>query len=109
MKTLLVVLLLSGAAAPQDNKQPITEISSSPEVSTCMNASNDIAQKECEKRDTARLFMLAGKPESALRVLCNTRVAIEAFRPYGSGDKFEESAAANSRCLQANGLEPKAK
>ena len=109
MKTLLVVLFFASAAAAQDAKQLITEISSLPEVSTCANASNDIAQKECEKRDTARLFMLAGKPDSALRLLCNTRVAIEAFRPYLGGEKPEDNAAANNRCLQANGLEPKTK
>jgi hypothetical protein len=34
---------------------------------------------ECQKRETARLFIILGKPEAALRVLCTTKVARDAF------------------------------
>ena len=34
---------------------------------------------ECQKRETARLFIILGKPEAALRVLCSTKVAKDAF------------------------------
>ncbi len=34
---------------------------------------------ECQKRETARLFVILGKPEAAMRVLCTTKVARDAF------------------------------
>jgi hypothetical protein len=34
---------------------------------------------ECQKRETARLFIILGKPEAALKVLCTTKVARDAF------------------------------
>jgi hypothetical protein len=34
---------------------------------------------ECQKRETARLFMVLGKSEAALRILCSTKVAKDAF------------------------------
>jgi hypothetical protein len=37
---------------------------------------------ECEKRDTARLFMVAGQREVALRILCSTRVVTGAYGIY---------------------------
>ena len=39
---------------------------------------------ECQKRDTARLFLVAGKPNAALRLLCDTQSARVAF-----GDDYE--------------------
>jgi hypothetical protein len=38
---------------------------------------------ECQKRETARLFIILGKPEAALRVLCSTKVAKDAFGTAG--------------------------
>ena len=34
---------------------------------------------ECQKRETARLFIALGKPEAAMRILCTTKVARDAF------------------------------
>lgn len=71
-----------------------------------INASDGGGQKECEKRDTALLFLLVGQKEPALRILCNTRVALEVYRPGGAlgTDKFEDNVAANKRCLDAVGI-----
>jgi hypothetical protein len=37
------------------------------------------AISECQKRETARLFIILGKPEAAVKVLCTTKVARDAF------------------------------
>jgi hypothetical protein len=67
------------------------------------------AISECQKRETARLFIILGKPEAALRILCNTKAAIEVFRPTGplGSDKYEDNAAGNKRCLETVGVDPK--
>jgi hypothetical protein len=71
-----------------------------------INASDGNGQKECEKRDTALLFLLAGQKEPALRILCNTHVALEVFRPNGplGTDKYEDNVSANKRCLESVGI-----
>jgi len=70
-----------------------------------VDASNrDItSQKECEKRDTALLFLLIGQREAAVRVLCATNAAIDGFRPY-SKVKMEDNIEANRKCLEAAGV-----
>lgn len=40
---------------------------------------------ECQKRETARLFIVLGKPQAALRVLCSTNVAKLAYGPSPAG------------------------
>ena len=47
---------------------------------------------ECEKREAVRLFIILGKPDSALRVLCTTKAAREAFGA-ASLDCFKEAKA----------------
>jgi len=37
------------------------------------------AISECQKRETARLFIILGKPEAAVKVLCTTKAARDAF------------------------------
>ena len=51
---------------------------------------------ECEKRDTARLFLIAGKPDAALRLLCATNESRRAF-----GDEKDGEPA---KCMQAVGV-----
>jgi len=51
----------------------------------------------CEQRDTARMFIIAGKTDAALRILCSTKEARTAF-----GETTSESL----RCLKSVGLEP---
>ena len=48
------------------------------------------AVSECQRRETARLFIILGKPQAAVRILCGTRVAKDAFK-----DKTDE-------CLNSN-------
>ncbi len=55
---------------------------------------------DCDKRDLARMFLIAGKPEAALRVLCSTFAARAAF-----GD--DTHGGVPSKCLQSVGVEPK--
>ena len=52
---------------------------------------------DCEKRDLARMLLIAGKREAALRVLCSTLAARVAF-----GD---EAKGIPSKCLQAVDIE----
>lgn len=54
------------------------------------------AKRECEKRDTARLFLVAGKPDAALRLLCSTNEARAAFGDDKNGEP--------TKCLQSVGV-----
>jgi hypothetical protein len=104
--TPIITLALALGATAQEAKPNTAELAASSGVTPC--AGTDATERECEKRDTARLFLLMGKPEAALRILCNTRSAIEVFRPGGpfGSDKYEENAAGHIRCLQSVGVEP---
>jgi len=101
-----VLVGITCAARGQEPKPTAAELAANSGVTACTGT--DISERECEKRDTARLFLLMGKPEAALRILCNTRSAIEVFRPGGAlgSDKFEDNAAGNAACLKSVGLEP---
>jgi hypothetical protein len=111
------MLIMIGMAMAQDAKPNATaastaELAAGGGVTPCIGAGVDAASlRECEKRDTARLFLIVGKPEAALRILCNTRSAIEVSRPAGAlgSDKYEDNVAGNRRCLQSVGLELKDK
>jgi hypothetical protein len=112
LRSIAMLLVLEGIAMPQEPKPNTAELAASSGVTPCVAAGADAASlRECEKRDTARLFLIAGKPEAALRILCNTRTAIEVFRPSGAlgSDKYEDNIAGNKGCLQSVGLEPKVK
>jgi len=51
---------------------------------------------ECEKRDTARLFLVAGKPDAALRLLCATNESRAAFGDDKNGVPV--------KCMQSVGV-----
>jgi hypothetical protein len=108
----LTAMAISQEAKPNATSTNTAELAASTGVTACIGTGADAASlRECEKRDTARLFLIAGKQEAALRILCNTRTAIEVFRPNGAlgNDKYEDNVAGNNRCLQAVGLELKGK
>jgi hypothetical protein len=80
---MLLGLVLCVPALGQDQKStgPEAAAASGP-VTPCtsMAEMRDTEGKhECEKRDTARLFLVAGKPDAALRLLCATNEARAAF------------------------------
>lgn len=72
---------------------------------TMPNNTGPLGPAECQKRDTARLFLIAGKPGAALRLLCDTQVARTAF-----GDDYEAEhhqwvhPVIPAKCLQAIGI-----
>lgn len=109
LKCLATVLIVLGAALAQDTKPNVSELAAAGGITPCTG--DTVAQRECEKRDTARLFFMVGQTKAALRVLCNTRAALEVFRPTGpfGSDKSEDNAAGNKRCLQEVGVESKEK
>jgi hypothetical protein len=111
--SLLLGLTLCIPALAQDAKPRIAEAATaSGQVTPCTFALNNNSlqtDRNCEARDIARLFLIAGKSEAALRILCNTGQAIFAFG--GLSDKPEDrgmkqSIDANHKCLQSAGLEP---
>ena len=75
-------------------------------LQTCTGQGDATNTHQCELRETARLFLIAGQREAALRILCETTPAIEVFRPQGAltEGKYEDNIAANHRCLQAVGI-----
>jgi hypothetical protein len=94
----LVGLALSVPLLAQNKSETEVAISSGP-VTPCtsMAEMRDAEGKhECEKRDTARLFLIAGRPDAALRLLCSTNEARAAF----GDDKNGEPA----KCLQSVGV-----
>ena len=108
---MLWVLGLSVSASAQDKSAKSSADSASRPVTVCavavgtINVTSEIltdAITECQKRDTARLFLIAGKPNAALRLLCDTGSARVAF-----GDDYEAERhqwihpAVPQKCLQA--------
>ena len=100
-----VLFLCTTSAAFSQNTKPVEPLINNP-VAGCTTAgySNALAlDEDCAKRDTARLFLMAGKLEVALRVLCNTNAAMSAFRPNGVLDN-DKSYTGLGACLKAVGL-----
>lgn len=96
---LILTVLLSFLAVAEDTKADSQVAVASGPVTVCLAAvptPGDIVS-ECEKRDVARLFLVAGKPDAALRVLCTTTKAREAF-----GD---DKGGTPVKCLKAMGLD----
>ena len=94
----IVMTVLLTPLAAQDKPNSELAVASGP-VTPCtsMAEMRDADGKhECEKRDTARLFLIAGKPDAALRLLCATNEARAAF----GDDKNGEPA----RCLTSVGV-----
>src|SRR5580692_11168977 len=101
MFLIAVTVFSTEISMAQDATPNVAELAAATSVNSCIGAGVDAdSQRECEKRDTARLFLIVGKPEAALRILCNTRPAIEVFRPNGplGSDKYEDNMAGNTRC-----------
>ncbi len=114
MKTITTVVLglaLCAGVSAQDQKPSAvdTAVASGPVTACAVQGpvSDADGKRECEKRDTARLFLIAGKPDAALRLLCNTTAAIESFRDPGSSGKYEENVAAIRKCQQSVGIDSK--
>ena len=63
------------------------------------------SQHQCELRETARLFLIVGQREAALR-FCVKLPPWRSIRPEGAlgSGKFEQNIAANRRCLEAAGI-----
>jgi hypothetical protein len=103
MTVLGLVLCASGWA--QDQKPTTADVAvASGQVTPCTSMAemrDTDGKHECEKRDTARLFLIAGKPDAALRLLCATTEARTAF-----GD---DKNALPVKCLQAVGVKVEAK
>lgn len=109
MKTVVLVVLaasftVSAEAQTADTsvREPVTNCFSAggaPNTST----PKDVVV-ECEKRDVARLFLLAGKTEAALRVLCTTNSAKAAFGDdHSDGHNWVTSEVPN-KCFAALGV-----
>jgi hypothetical protein len=84
---LAVLMFASLAATGQATKQnapppsvPLPDVAPSCEGIT---GALPEAITECQKRETARLFIILNRPEAALRVLCSTKVAKDAFAAAG--------------------------
>jgi hypothetical protein len=102
MKKLLALVFLVWAfcllTVAQDKPAAEAAASSGP-VTPCtsMAEMRDTEGKhECEKRDTARLFLMAGRPDAALRLLCATNESRAAFGDDKNGEPL--------RCLQSVGV-----
>jgi len=114
MRTIATILFGLALYAPvwaQDQKPAAADaaIASGPVTSCTVQGpvADFDGKRECEKRDTARLFLIAGKPGAALRVLCTTTAATDSFREFDSGGKPEDNIAASRRCQQLVGVEAK--
>ena len=77
---ILEVLLFASMALGQDNPTVAHPENIAP-TTPCEGLTGALPEAitECQKRETARLFIVLGKPEAALRVLCSTKVAKDAF------------------------------
>lgn len=70
-------LTMSGQSGHEN--QTVAHPENIPPTTSCEGSNNLDATAECQKRETARLFIILGKPEAALRVLCYTKQARDAF------------------------------
>jgi len=77
---ILGVLLFASMAVGQDNPTVAHPENIAP-TTPCEGLTGALPEAitECQKRETARLFIVLDKPEAALRVLCSTKVAKDAF------------------------------
>jgi hypothetical protein len=85
-------------ASAQEKSTTEAAISSGP-VTPCTSMAemrDSEGKHECEKRDTARLFLVAGKTDAALRLLCATNESRAAFGDDKSGEPV--------KCLQSVGV-----
>jgi len=106
----LIVALLLGASVAQAQEKSSDNapaLAASMSVVSCSGPGVDPGiQHQCDLRETARLFLVAGQREAALRILCETTAAQEVFRPEGAlrNGSFEQNVAANKKCLEVAGI-----
>jgi hypothetical protein len=96
---LIAAVLLPLLALAQTKATSEAAVASGP-VTPCVSQADlrdTDAKHECEKRDTARLFLIAGKPEAALRMLCVTTEARAAFGDDKNGTPV--------KCLKSVGVD----
>lgn len=91
---------------PSENKT--AELAASMTTVACFGQGDAGNIHQCELRETARLFLIAGQKEAALRILCESTPAQEVFRPEGALGKgsYDQNVAANRRCLESAGIKP---
>jgi hypothetical protein len=94
-----LILCIPGVAQERSDAQP-TPAEAAVESGPVTVCTPNEAGSDCDKRDLARLFLIAGKREAALRVLCSTFAARAAF-----GD--DTHGGVPSKCLQSVGVEPR--
>jgi hypothetical protein len=110
MLTILSVVGLTASVLAQD-RAPISEVvvaggpvASCAGLGTTGVTSEVITQAitEYQKRDTARLFLIAGNTNAALRVPCDTQSARVAFGDDYEGDRHQWiHPAVPQKCLDA--------
>lgn len=91
-RVVAICLLLVSSAVAQEAAVRLPE--NIPPTTACEGGTGALPEAiiECEKREAVRLFIVLGKPEAALRVLCTTKSAKEAFGA-ASLDCFKEAKA----------------
>jgi hypothetical protein len=108
MKLILVVAVMTliNFAQAQEKPSENTALVASMSVMPCTGQGDATNLHQCELRETARLFLVAGHREAALRILCETTPALEVYRPEGplGSGKYEQNVAANRRCLESAGI-----
>jgi hypothetical protein len=84
LRVALAALLFSSVVAAQDNTTVLRPENIAP-TTPCEGLTGALPEAiaECQKRETARLFMILGKQDAALRVLCSTKAAKDAFANAG--------------------------
>ena len=81
----LLGMALCAAVLAQDQPKRDRQIPEHPEVirpsTGCEGITGALPEaiSECQKRETARLFIILGKPEAAVRILCTAKVVRDAF------------------------------
>jgi hypothetical protein len=103
----VVMFMLAYSAWPEEKPSDnVANLAASMSIMPCFGPGDAVNIHQCELRETARLFLIAGQREAALRILCETTPAQEVFRPNGAlgSGKYEENIAANRRCLEVVGI-----
>jgi hypothetical protein len=98
---------MRAAAQEKSPSDDVAALAASMSMQPCSGTGVDPgSQHQCELRETARLFLVVGQREGALRILCETTPALEVFRPEGAlgTGKYEQNIAANRHCLEVVGI-----
>ena len=109
--TITTIMLIGSAWAQAQETKPTNPdpaiLAAGLNMMPCTGSGDGADLQDCKRRETARLFLIVGKPKIALRILCNTNAAIEAFRSNGSltDNKYDNNFSAYKKCLQTVNLE----